>query len=243
MKTFKIIINSLLILIISGFQVMKGQADGGTVITERTDLELLNRIRLEHNMKSREEVSYENIDGDPFLYKNLVPGSLILKTGENIPLNLRYDMFKGEIQFGQKNEIYALINPENVSSVLIDTLGFIYTRYLKSTGDFGLTENSWFILNKDGKCKLLTCKNLRLQAAVPPKPYKEEGIPAKFVQTIDTYYLKVANKNAVRVNSKKDLFEYLSDKKDLLNEFIKSNKLGTKKMEDLARIVSYYNSL
>ncbi len=233
----------MIILIISGFQVMNGQADGGTVITERPDLELLNRIRLEHNMKSREEVSYETIDGDPFLYKDFVPGSLILKTGENIPLNLRYDIFKSEIQFGQKNEIYALINPENVSTVEIDSLRFVYARYLKSSGDIASSENTWFILKEDGKCRLLIRKNLRLQAAAPPKPYKEEGVPAKFVHTGDLYYLMVTNKNAVRVNSKKDLFEYLSDKKDLLNEFINSNKLGTKKLEDLVKVVSYYNSL
>jgi hypothetical protein len=232
----------LIIGISFGFQQIKAQV-GNVSVIERSDLEFLSRLRLNNTMKTKEEVSYESFDGDPFLYKDLVPGSLILNTGENIPLNLRYDIFKGEIQFGQKNEIYALINPENVSSVLIDTLKFIYTGYLRSAGDIASSKNSWFILKKDGKCKLLISKNLRLQAAIPPKPYQEEGTPAKFIHTGDTYYLKLDDEGAVRINSRKDLLNVLADKKDELDKFITSNKLGIKDGEDLVKIISHYNSL
>jgi hypothetical protein len=244
MKNLKIAIIILIIVISSGFQSISGQANEGTfVATERSDLELLNRLRLNHTMKAREEVSYESIDGDPFLYRNLVPGSLTLSTGENIPLNFRYDIFKDEIQFGQKNEIYALINMESVSSVLIDTLRFVYTWYFKSSGDNGSIGNSWFILKKDGECSLLIKKNLRLQAATPPKPYQEEGSPAKFINTRDTYYLKLMGQSAVKIDSRRDLLDILADKKDELSGFIKAKGLDVKEVDDLVKIVSFYNSL
>ena len=244
MKNLRIVISSLIIVIVSSYQAINGQANEGTIITtERSDLELLNRLRLEHNMKAREEVSYERIEGDPFLYQDFVPGALLLKTGESIPLNFRYDIFKGEIQFGKKDEIYALINPESVSLVLIDSLRFIYAGYLKSPGDISSVENSWFILKKDGKCKLLIRKNLRLQAAVPPKPYQEEGNPAKFIHTRDTYYIQPEGRNAVKIDNKKDLLNFLPDKKNELDKFIETNRLGTKDLDDLVKIVTFYNSL
>jgi len=244
MKNLKIVIGSLLIILVSSFRAINGQSNEGTItITERPDLELLNRIRLEHNMKAREEVSYEKIEGDPFIYKDFVPGSLYLKTGENIPLNFRYDIFKGEIQFGNKDEIYALINPESISSVLIDSLRFVYTGYLKSSGDLNSVENSWFILKKDGRCKLLIRKNLRLQAATPPKPYQEEGSPAKFINIRDTYYLQPEGKSASKIDNKKNLIDLLSDKNGEISSFIKANNLDVKEIDDLTKIISYYNNL
>jgi hypothetical protein len=244
MKSCKIICNFLIISVVSGFQLVNGQANEGTIITtERSDLELLNRLRLEHNMKSREEVSYDRIEGDPFLYQAFVPGRLLLKTGEDLKLNLRYDLYKGEVQFRHKDESYTLINTQSVSSVLIDTLKFVYSGYLRSPGDKSSVENSWFILKKEGKCKLLVKTNLRLQAATPPKPYKEEGIPAKFIRTRDTYYFELQSENAVKIDSKKDILDILADKRDQMSGFITSNKLDIKDVNDLARIVSYYDGL
>ncbi len=244
MKNLKIVISSLIIIIVSSFLAIYGQLNEGTIITtERSDLELLSRLRLNHNMNAREEVTYERIEGDPFLYQDFAPGNLLLKTGESIPLNFRYDIFKGEIQFGKKDEIYALINPESISSVLIDTLRFIYSGYLKSPGDITSVENSWFILKKDGKCRLLIKKNLRLQAATPPKPYQEEGSPAKFIHTRDTYYVQPEGKSAAKIDNRKDLHDFLPDKSGKLSSFIKANNLDLKKVDDLAKIISFYNSL
>ena len=240
----KIVITLVLLVIISDFQSINAQNDKFTAFpTEGTELELLNRLRLDRNIKAREEVSYERIEGDPFLYQDFVPGNLLLKTGESIPLNFRYDIFKGEIQFGKKDEIYALINPENVSSVLMDTLRFVYAGYLKSREDIRSIEKSWFILKKDGKFRLLIRKNLRLQAVTPPKPYQEEGSPAKFIHTRDTYYIQPEGGNAIKIDKKKSLLDFLPDKNGRLSSFIKDNNLDVKKVDDLTKIISFYNSL
>jgi hypothetical protein len=193
-------------------------------------------------MSSIEKVNYSSIDGDPFLYKDFVPGSLTLKTGETLPLYLRYDIFTGEMQFRQKDEIYALINTESVSLVMMDTLKFVYVKYMKSPGDISSIENSWFLLKEDGKCKLLIKKNLRLQSAEDAKPY-QAAKPAKFIHTNDSFYLQPEGQNAIRVTSKKDILNILSDKTSELNKFIDSGKLGAKDINDLRKIVSFYNSL
>ena len=242
MGNFKIVINSVVTVIISGLQTIYGQANEGTIVTtERPDLELAYKLRLDRNMNSMVEISYESINGDPFLYKDFVPGDLKLKTGENIPLDLRYDIYKGEIQFRQKDGIYALINRESVSEVLIDTLRFIYLANPRPAPVNGPAESSWFIVKADGKCQLLIRKNIRLQAATTEKPY-QEAHPAKFIHTKDTYYLRHESKSEVKVTGKKDLLNVLSDKEDEVSEYIEINKLGVKDVYDLVKIISFYNS-
>jgi len=237
MKSHKIVFNLLIIVVSFGFQQIKAQV-GNVSITERPDLELLSRLRLNRTISGTEKVNYSSIQGDPFLYKDFVSGSLTLKTGETLPLYLRYDIYTDEMQFRQKDEIYVLVNIESVSLVMMDTLKFIYIKYMKSPGDI---ENSWFLLKEDGKCRLLIKKNLRLQSSEDAKPY-QAAKPAKFIQTKDFFYLQPEGQNAVRVTSKKDILNILSDKTNELSKFIDFGKLGAKEINDLRKIVAFYNS-
>ncbi len=88
---------------------------------------------------------------------------------------------------------------------------------------------------------MLIKKNIRIQDAELPKLY-QDAKPAKFIHTGDTYYLKPENKTAVRIDNKKDLLSILADKKDEITSFINSNKLGVKEVDDLAKIISFYNN-
>jgi hypothetical protein len=243
MKHLKKVVGLLITVVLLDFQIITGQAvDGGYRSTiERPDMELLSRLRLNRTMTGIEKVNYSNIIGDPFLYKDFIPGSLTLKTGETLPLYLRYDIYTDEIQFRQKEEIYVLVNTESVSVVMMDTLKFIYTRYMKSPGDISSIENSWFLLKEDGKCRLLIKKNLRLQSAEDAKPY-QAAKPAKFIKTNDSFYLQPEGQNAMRVTSRKDILSILSDKSSELNKFIDSARLGAKDINDLRKIVAFYNS-
>jgi hypothetical protein len=125
----------------------------------------------------------------------------------------------------------------------MDTLRFIYAGYLKSAKDIRSVEKSWFILEKDGKFRLLIRKNLRLQAVTPPKPYQEAGSPAKFIHTRDTYYIQPEGGNAVKIDNKKSLLDLMPDKNSRLSSFIKENNLDVKQVDDLAKIITFYNSL
>ena len=204
--------------------------------------ELLNTFRLDRNITQFETLTYASIDGNPFLYENFAPGRIVLNTGETHRLDLRYDIYAGQIQFKNKEKVYEVVNPDKMSLIVIDTISFQYTNYLKSPGDKTPEGSSFLILSTDGKCKLLVKKNMRIQDAEVPKAY-QEARPAKFIPTGDTYYLQLEKNFAVRVNSKKELLNILADKKDELNKFIDSNKLGTKDLDDLVKIVTFYNSL
>lgn len=204
--------------------------------------ELLDKLRLNKGINGIETVPYSNIKGDPYYFKDFQKGKLIVNTGQKFDVNIRYDIYANEMHLNSNNEIYAIIHPEKVKLIEVDSIKFIYSDYVKSPDDKTPGGGSYFILRAEGKCKLLVKKNIRIQDAEPSKLY-QDAKPAKFILTTDTYYLKTGDNTAVRIKSKNDLIFVLGDKKDALLSFISSEKLGIKNIEDLVKIVSYYNGL
>jgi hypothetical protein len=240
MKKIVRIFSIAMLNILLGMELLVGQIQG-QVYVERSE-ELLSKIRLSRNIAGIEKITYADIKGDPFLYKDFTEGKLILNTGEIFKLEMRYDIYANQIQFKDNNEIFELLNADKLTGIVIDTLVFRYCYFLKSPGDESSAEPSFFIVKTDGKCSLLIRKNIRLQPAVLPQAYKEAQ-PAEFIHTGDMYYLKLQDKGAVRVSNKKELLNILSDKKTEVGKYIDSNRLGVKNVNDLAKIVAYYNTL
>jgi len=203
---------------------------------------MLDKLRLNKVMDGIEYETYETVVGDPFIYKDFHEGDLTLQNGEVYKLNMRYDIYGNQVHIKNKDQIFGIIYPEKVASIVIDTIKLLYFNYVNSPGDKSKAESTYFILKTDGKCSLLIKKNIRIQDAELPKVL-QDAKPAKFIHTSDTYYLKVEGKSAFRINSKKDLLNILADRKDELSKFIDSNKLGTKDLDDLVKIVTFYNSL
>lgn len=188
------------------------------------------------------DVEYTAIQGDPFIFKNFKIGSLTAFNGEKFNVEVRYDMYANEMHVKNKDEIFAIIHPEKVKLIEADDIKFIYSQYTKGPGENSNGDSSYFILSVDGKCKLLVKKNVRIQDAEPPKLY-QEAKPAKFVATNDIYYLKINENDAIKIKNEKELMTILADKAGELKTYIKTNHLGVSKVEDLGKIVTYYNSL
>lgn len=203
---------------------------------------MLNKLRLNKGINGIENILYSSIKGDPYIFKDFQKGKLIVTSGEKFDVNIRYDIYANEMHLKDNNEIYAIIHPEKVKLIEVDSLKFIYSGYIKSVGVETTNDGSYFIVKTDGRCKLLVKKNIRIQDAEPPKLY-QDAKPAKFILTNDTYYFKLGDNSAVRISNKKELLSVLSDQKEALNRFISSNKLDVKNIKDIIRIITYYNGL
>jgi hypothetical protein len=203
---------------------------------------LLDKLRLNKGISGLKDVLYKDITGNPYIFKDFQPGTLVTNDGERYKTSLRYDIYANEMHLKDKDQIFAIFRPEKVKMLETDSIKFIYSEYGKSAEAEVSDGASYFIVKTEGKCKLLVKKNIRIQDAEPPKLYQDTK-PAKFIHTTDTYYLKLENKNAVLIRNKKDIPSVLTDQKEALNKFINSNKYGTKRIEDLVEIVDYYNNL
>lgn len=196
---------------------------------------LLDKLRLNKGM-GNSEVSYSSIEGNPFIFKDFEKAKLKLTSGETYDIKVRFDIYSNIMQVLNDGLIYAIGYPEKIQSVDLDKMTIVYSEYQKQG------EGSYFILQADGKCKLLVKKNIRLQEAELPKPY-QEGKPPKFIPKDDTYYLKIGNEIAILIRNKGDILSVLKDHKKEIEEYMANNDTNIKKIEDLNNLIVYYNNL
>ncbi|MEI7524537.1 MAG: hypothetical protein WCJ95_09420 [Mariniphaga sp.] len=222
------------------FSICISSAQGQIPILESEAI--LDKLRLNKGINGVETLQYSNLTGDPYLFKDFKKGKLVVLSGAKFDVTIRYDIYANEMHLQNKGEIFAIIHPEKVNRIETDSLTFIYSKLIKSQGEETTKDGSYFILQADGKCKLLIKKNMRIQDPEPPKLY-QDAKPPKFVNTSDTYYLKLKDASAVRIKNEKDLFAVLGDEEKALSQFIHSNRLKIKNLEDLVKIVTYYNGL
>ena len=201
---------------------------------------MLDKLRLNKGIEGIESIRYQDIQGDPYIFKDFQKASLYLVPDGKYEVDMRYDIYADQIHLRDKGSIYGIIHPEKIKMIDAGSYKFIYTRYTKSSKEESSSGHSYFILKTDGKCKLLIKKNIRIQDAEPDKLY-QNAKAAKFVDTGDTYFLKIDEGNAVKIVKKKELLSVLKDKKDAVSSFISTNKLNVKDIDDLAKIVSFYN--
>jgi len=203
---------------------------------------LLAKLRLNEGIEGIKSETYDNITGDPYIYKDFHEGELTLQNGETYRLNLRYDIYGNQVHLKDNDNIFGIIHPEKIALIVIDTVRLLYCNYGNSAESKSFRNGSYFILKNDGKCKLLIKKNIRIQDAEPPKLY-QDAKPAKFIQTNNTCYLKLEDNNAVLIRNKKDILSVLKNKKEAITAYLNSNNPNIKKIEDLSGIINYYNSL
>ena len=235
MKFTKVFAVIILLVILHSFSVQSQVPVLGSEV-------LLDKLRLNKAANGNETTLYADINGNPYLFKEFKKGQLFLNSGEKFEVLVRYDMYANEMNLKNKGEVYAIIYPEKVKSIDVDSLKFIYSPFVNSAGEEPAKVGGYFIVKTDGKCKLLVKKNVRIQDAELPKLYVDAK-PAKFIPSNDTFYLKLNEKNAIKIRNENDLLSILGDQKALVTRFIKENRLGAKKVEDLSRIIKYYNGL
>lgn len=224
----------LVCLFILGLESINAQLDiGGTDI-------LLDKIRLNKGLEGGAGILYQDIQGDPYIFTNFQKGVLYLLTDKKYDVEIRYDIYAGQMHLKSNDQIFAIIHPEKVKLIEAGSMKFIYSSYLKSPEDKEPEVSTYFLVRTDGKCMLLEKKNIRVQDPEPAKLY-QEAKPAKFIPLADTYFLKMEGSSAVKFKNKKELLTVLNDKSKEIDNYITSNKLDIKEINDLEKIVAYYN--
>jgi hypothetical protein len=203
---------------------------------------MLDKLRLNKGLEGIPITLYQDIQGDPYIFRDFQKGTLYILPDHKLNVNVRYDMYADQMHLKDSNMIYGIIHPEKVQLIEAGNCKFIYSYYLNSPKDNESALRSYFILKTEGKCSLLVRKNIRVQDAELPTLY-QAAKPAKFVITADSYFLKIGDRSAVKIKTKKELLTVLADKSEAVSSFISSNKLDVKEVEDLVKIVSYYNTL
>lgn len=219
-----------------------GNLTAQSQVTVTNSEDILDKLRLNKSIAGNEAASYSEINGSPFFNNDFSKGTVTIISGEKSDAYIRYDVYANEMQIKSRGDIFAIVHPEELKQIEVDGVILVYSNFNKEQNDANTKDGSYFILKADGKCQLLVKKNIRIQDPEPPKLY-QDAKPAKFVPVKDTYYLKINEKPAVKIENKKDLLLVLEDQKQAIDKFVSSNKTGYKSEEDLAKVVSFYNGL
>lgn len=101
-----------------------------------------------------------------------------------------------------------------------------------------------FLVQVEGKSSLLVKQSSRFLE--PRKATTSYGVdkPVDFKRSKDVYYIMFNDKNVVKIPmKKKELHNIFGTKKTTIKEYVKKNRLNPKNLEDLEKLVVYYNTL
>ncbi|WP_026776696.1 hypothetical protein [Polaribacter sp. Hel_I_88] len=150
---------------------------------------------------------------------------------------LRYNMYRDEMEFS-KNDQLLYLKKINDRTIVFQNLNTKY-KLFELNNDL-----KYFIVHNEGKNQLLSRQTVTYQEEKPPVNSYVAGKKADFIRNDDIFYIKFDNNSIIEVPSNKRKFYAIFDGKESeIKNYMKSNRLNNKDLEDLKKIVTYFNSL
>lgn len=181
-----------------------------------------------------------DIKGSPYLQDDFVQGTVFtISKQQFVDIPLRYNIYNDQMEFKTPdNKVQAMAAPETVEKIQYNDVEMIYTPF----SNVKKIRKGFFTVMEKGNASLLSRSEVVFKEAEEPGAYKEAE-PARFQRKADSYYIKVGEAQAKKINSKKELVNLFPENKNEITSFIKKNKVKHTKPESLIALVKYYNSL
>lgn len=150
---------------------------------------------------------------------------------------VRYNIYEDQIEFIKDNSIYYLVKEVGRRIYFIESKDL----YKVFTLD---DEPRFFKVHVDGKHSLLAKQRVRYIEPRKALSGYDRAKPANYRRMKDELYIALDNRNLMKLpRDKKEFLEVFGNKSKLMKGFIKQNKLNYRKVEDLKKIIQYFNIL
>jgi hypothetical protein len=161
--------------------------------------------------------------GDPYLLSNaFLTGSLTISGKTFSPLRMKYNLFEDEVHIPTPSGEILQVNKEMVDSFALSFNNKIY-RFAVIPEDSVAGLKGYVQVLYHGKMELY------VKYAKKVKRSDFESRPDKYYQITRVFTVK--NKQAYLISGKKDLFSLSKDKKTLVKDFMRKNKLHVTKKD------------
>lgn len=186
---------------------------------------------------------YIDVQGSPFYNPEWITGKMTLvsnKVYKNV--NMKYDQLKDKVYVKANNGDMILLG-DKVKEFTLDypVMGATSEKIFR-LGYFNIpdaTADSYFEVLADGKTQLLKRSTKIIQEN---KEYNSASSTKTFVEIVKYYIVTQGNGTQIK-KDKKSILKALTDKQPLLETYIKDNALNLKLDTDIAKLVTYYNTL
>ncbi|MBC5775841.1 hypothetical protein H8S95_17330 [Pontibacter sp. KCTC 32443] len=184
------------------------------------------------------------VKGSPYLYKDWSKGSVKLTNGVVYEgMNLMYDQTKDMLIFKADGEqrqkflhpVQEFILQEEVNNVIVDERTFRNGYPLTD----GIGPAAFYEVLADGKTQLLK----RISKSIVEEREDNSITKTKMYKESVRYYLATDGKLTKISKNKKAVFEALGKDTAALDKYIKDNKLNIREDNDLAKLVTYANTI
>jgi len=181
------------------------------------------------------------LEGDPgslYIGDDWPEGVLVLKGGKTIQdYRFRYDIYSDQMQFITGMDTLAFATPSEINTVTFANRTFVHEPYECNR----MLLKGYFELIVPGKKQLLMKRSVAYQLNENAK--ESQGAGDTFLIS-ECYFLKSGTQPAEKVMcSKKSALVAMGDRKNELEEYLKKTGNKVKSLDDLKKMVEYYNSL
>jgi len=188
------------------------------------------------------KTGYTDIQGTPFLTEGWVTGAVKLADGRTYKdMSLRYNEMDDKLFFrDKKGDTLEFVDPVKEFKLENPMGANLIARTFKSgfKNIPNTTESSFFEVLADGTASLI---KRYTKSITELKEYNSPTI--KRFEESTKYYLIVAEKAVPLKRDQKFILTTLGNKQPEMEAYIKDNKLNLKHDDDLAKLITYYNSI
>jgi hypothetical protein len=183
---------------------------------------------------------YTSLQGNPFSTTDWVKGDVKFADGSQAKdLQLKYSDLKDGIYMKTDNGQLGSFNMPVKEFTLYNTDGTLM-HYSTFPGNGKFPDADYFQVLSDGKVKLLK-KNAK--GVSESKDGIGTAVVTRMIVDNVDYYLLIGGKLIRIKKDKKTIEAALGDKQPELESYIKANNLNMKRDDDMAKLITQYNSL
>jgi hypothetical protein len=180
------------------------------------------------------------VEGTPYFKDEWMKGNVFVNGGgQYAGIDLKLDLYDNEVHFLDQKGIEMIATTSIQKIILRDSVSqqayqFINGEYIQSNSRI----KGWYQLLSEGRIILLKKINKQMQEA---KPYGSATVERSIINS--TRYYILHNETFTEIKKIKEIPDILSDKKQEVAQFIKSNNLSGKSDDDFISLFNYYNGL
>jgi hypothetical protein len=160
---------------------------------------------------------------------------------------LRLDLFRKQMEMVISSDTFYIARPMTVDLIKVGNSYFVYTPFIDNNEKMQTFGADYFeLLSQPAPAKLLLRRKLRIEETGMAQSNMLFGNPPdnkKSFAPISSYYIqKTHDGPALRIKrNRRSLQLVFSDHWNELEDYRRQNKLGFRKVDDIARMVDYYN--
>jgi hypothetical protein len=152
-------------------------------------------------------------------------------------LKLRYNIYSDWMEYQKSDSIYGVLPDKFIKKITLGSKTFVVEEIeVKKKNAF-----SYFQQLDSGKLTLLSKLNVTFRDRQQGKPIEGDK-PAKYTRQRDTFYLRAGSGPLTKIQSAQQIIDAYDGDKIALEAFLKKEKIGVTKADDVIQLIRYCNS-